>query len=155
MLSIIFHDIKFWQDANLTARAAALRDKFRKVMRKDGAIPKCKSLYPFQSLSHQQFRQAIDNMTAHMRGSQNMVRESIHRKLAYHVVMRGFTLPQTLEGLNVEACNSFASSIVDVSVLSQAIAMGTAMARADRDKLMVARSFEFKATLDSVQMVNA
>ena len=43
-----------------------------------------------------------------------MVSQSIHRKLAYHVVMRGFTLPQTLEGLNVEACSSFASSILDV-----------------------------------------
>ena len=94
-------------------------------------------------------------MIAHIRGSSNTVSDGIHRRLAYHLVMRGFTLPQTLEGLEVTACKSFASNIVDVAVLSQAIAMGTAMASADRDKIMAARSSEFKATLDSVQMVNA
>ena len=154
-LSIIFHDIKFWQDADLTKRAAALREKFRKIMKKDSPISKCNSLDPFQSLSHLQFRQAIDNMTAHMRGSQNTVSQDVHKKLAYHIVMRGFTLPQTLEGLNVVQCGSFASSILDVSVLSQAIAAGTAMAKVDRDRIMAARSSEMKATFNSVRMVNA
>ena len=139
-LPIIFHDIKFWEDANLSARVTALRNKFRKVMRETGACPKS-NFEPFLTLSHRQFRQAINNMIAHIRGSSNTVSDGIHRRLAYHLVMRGFTLPQTLEGLNVEACKSFACSIVDVAVLSQAIAMGTAMASADREKIMGSKIF--------------
>ena len=154
-LPIIFHDIKFWEDARLSDRAAALRDKFRKVMKENGSSLKCNSLNPFHSLSHLQFRQAIDNMTALIRSGSTTVSESIHRKLAYHLVMHGFTVPQALEGLKVEACQCFASSMLDVTVLSQAIALGTAMAVAGRNILMVARTCEFKATLDSVQMVNA
>ena len=69
--------------------------------------------------------------------------------------MNGLMVPKAIEGLRVEACQAFTSSMLEVSILSQAIATGTAMAVAGRNKLMLARTSEFKATLDSLLMVNA
>ena len=148
-LPIVFHDIKFWEDAKVFDRASALLKKFRKVLQDDRPTEKCKSLTPFQSLSQLQFRQAIDTMAAFMRsGNTTEAVPGIFLKLAYHIVMNGFMVPQALEGLRVEACQAFTSSMLEVSILSQAIATGTAMAVAGRNKLMLARTSEFKATLD-------
>ena len=69
--------------------------------------------------------------------------------------MNGFMVPKAIEGLRVEACQAFTSSMLEVSILFQAIATATALAVAGRDKLMLARTSEFKATLDSLLMVNA
>ena len=153
---IVFHDIKFWEDAKVSDRASALRNKFRKVMKDDRPSEKCNSLTPFLSLSQLQFRQAIDNMSAFIRnGNTTEPVKGIYMKLAYHLVMNGFTVPQALEGPKVTACQSFANSIHEVPVLSQAIASGTAVAVAGRNRLMMARTSEFKSTLDSELMVNA
>ena len=155
-LPIVFHDIKFWEDAKVFDRASALLSKFRKVMQNERPSEKYKSLAPFQSMSQLQFRQAIDTMAAFMRsGNTTEAVTGIFLKLAYHIVMNGFTVPQALEGLRVEACQAFTSSMLEVTILSQAIATGTAMAVAGRNKLMLARTSEFKATLDSELMVNA
>ena len=155
-LPIIFHDIKFWEDAKVFDRASALLSKFRKVMQDDRPSERGKPLTPFLSLSQLQFRQAIDRMAAFMRsGSTTEAVKGIFLKLAYHIVMNGFTMPQALEGLRMESCQVFTSSMLEETILSQAITTGTAMAVASRQKLMLARTAEFKATLDSELMVNA
>ena len=158
---IVFHDIKFWEDAKISERAAALQNKFRKVMKDNSTSAKwahwrLHSLTPFHSLSHLQFRQAIDNMAAFIRnGNTTEPAQGIYMKLAYHLVMHGFTMPHALEGLKVAACQSFASSMLDATILSQAIASGTALAVDSRNRILAARTSEFRATLESTQMVNA
>ena len=79
----------------------------------------------------------------------------IYKRLAYHLVMNNFTVPQSLEGLKVESCGSFVNDMHESTAMNRAIANGTAIAEDIRSRMMMARIAEFRLASDSVKMVNA
>ena len=60
---------------------------------------------PFSEVSSRQFRQTVDSMAAFVQ-ERNVTEADpgTFRRLAYHLVMNNFTVPQELEGLKVDAC---------------------------------------------------
>ena len=81
--------------------------------------------------------------------------KGLYKKLAYHLVMKYFTVPQSLEGLKVESGKAFAKNIHEVAALSRAIANGTAIAADARSRLMMARTAEFRSAISSETILNA
>ena len=79
----------------------------------------------------------------------------IYKRLAYHLVMDNFTVPQSLEGLEVESCASFVNDMQESTAMNRAIANGTAIAEDITSRMMMARTAEFRLASDSVKIVNA
>ena len=75
-----------------------------------------------------QFKQNVDSMEAFVRVTDvNAEDPGLYRRLAYHLVMSHFTVPQALEGLNVDLCRPFIKTVHDGVILAKAIANGTSV----------------------------
>ena len=155
-LPLIFYDVKVWEDAKVYDKASKLRTKFSSIMQSDRKNKSADLTAPFNSMSPLQFRQTVYKMEAFVQGGHIVeAKKGLYKKLAYHLVMNNFTVPQSLEGLKVESCKAFAKSIHEVTALSRAIANGTAIAADARSRLMMARTAEFRSAIDLEKMVNA
>ena len=103
-----------------------------------------------------QFKQNVDSMEAFVQEKDVAGADpGIFRRLAYHLVMNSFTVPQSLEGLKVDSCHSFIKSVHEAAILNRAIANGTAIAEDDRSRMIKARNAEFRAACNSEKIVNA
>ena len=83
------------------------------------------------------------------------IEPGLYRKLAYHLVMNNFTVPQALEGLKADACSSFAKSFHEIAALNRAIDNGAAAAAFNRHRMLMARTDEFSSAINSAKMVDA
>ena len=133
-----------------------LRSRFTKIM-KNG----CKNISPdltspFKDVSSLQFRQSVDSMEAFVQGGHTFeIERGLYRRLAYHLVMNNFTVPQALEGLKADACSSFAKSFHEIAALNRAIDNGAAAAAFNRHRMLMARTDEFSSAINSAKMVDA
>ena len=149
-LSLIFDDITVWEGASLSEQVFALRMK--QGRRKSSS----ESVIPFSEVSMRQFKQNVYSMEAFVHAKDVAGADpGIFRRLAYHLVMNSFTVPQSLEGLKVDSCHSFIKSVHEAAILNRAIANGTAIAEDDRSPMIKARAAEFRAACNSEKMVNA
>ena len=138
-LPLILYDVKVWEDAKVYDEASELRTKFSSIMKSDRKNKSADLTAPFNSMSPLQFRQTVNKREAFVQEGHIMeAKKGLYKKLAYHLVMNNFTVPQSLEGLKVESCKAFAKSFHDVTALSRAIANGTAIAADARSRLMMA-----------------
>ena len=155
-LSLIFDDITVWEGASLSEQVFALRTKFSRTMKQGRRKSSSESVIPFSEASMRQFKQNVDSMEAFVQEKDVAGADpGIFRRLAYHLVMNSFTVPQSLEGLKVDSCHSFIKSVHEAAILNRAIANGTAIAEDDRSRMIKARNAEFRAACNSEKMVNA
>ena len=140
----------------MSERAFALRSKFLRTMRQNRRRGSSESAIPFGDASMRQFKQDVDSMEAFVRVTDvNAEDPGLYRRIAYHLVMNKFTVPQALEGLNVDLCRSFTSTVHEGVILARAIANGTAVSVDNRNRMIVARTSEFKLACNSHKMLNA
>ena len=114
------------------------------------------SVIPFSEASMRQFKQNVDSMEAFVQEKDVAGADpGIFRRLAYHLVMNSFTVPQALEGLKLDSCHSFIRNVQEAATLNRAIANGTAIAEDNRNRMVKARAAEFRAACNFEKIVNA
>ena len=103
-----------------------------------------------------QFKQNVESMEAVIRVTDvNTEDPGFYRRIAYHLVMNNFMVPQALEGLNVDLCRSFTKTVHEGVILARAIANGTAVSVDNRNRMIVARTSDFRLACNSHKMSNA
>ena len=152
----IFDDHTVWAIAAFSERAFALRTRFLKTMRQNRRRGSSESAIPFGDASMRQFKQNVDSMEAFVQEKDvNAEDPGLYRRLAYHLVMNNFTVPQALEGLSVDLCRSFTKTAHEGVILARAIANGTAVSVDNRDRMIMARTSELGLACNSKRMANA
>ena len=153
---LIFRDVKVWEDAKVYEEVIELRSRFCRIMKNGRKNISADLTSPFKDVSSLQFRQSVDSMEAFIQGGHTFETEpGLDRKLAYHLVMNKFTVPQALEGLKADACSSFAKSFHEIAALNRAIDNGAAAAAFNRHRMLMARTDEFSSAINSAKMVDA
>ena len=145
-----------WEEATVAEEAYALRAKFSRLVKQGRRKGSTELVTPFSEVSSRQFRQTVDSMEAFVQ--ERDVTEAdpgIFRRLAYHLVMNNFTVPQALEGLKVDACYSFVRNVQEAATLNRAIANGTAIAEDIRNRMVKARTADFRLACNAEKIVNA